>query len=82
MFQVGKTFNMVQRAFNFSEDGPTILQPPRLPVSDEEFRKFLDPVGQIIYAKELRSVIYFGGIDPSLRCVEINEYNYPFYYRC
>ncbi|KAJ8970685.1 hypothetical protein NQ314_001066 [Rhamnusium bicolor] len=67
--QVGKTLNMVQRAFNFGEDGNTSLQPPRHPLSDSEFRRFLDPVGQIIYAKELRSVIYFGGIDPSLRKV-------------
>ncbi|CAH1970564.1 unnamed protein product [Acanthoscelides obtectus] len=68
--QVGKTFNMVQRAFNFGEDDTTLLQqPPRPPLSDIEFRKFLDPVGQIIFAKELRSVIYYGGIDPSLRKV-------------
>jgi hypothetical protein len=65
--QVGKTLNMVQRAFNFGEDGSTSLQPPRPPLSDSEFRTFLDPVGQIIYAKELRTVIYFGGIDPGLR---------------
>lgn len=64
---MGKTFNMVQRAFNFGEDGNTTLQPPRPPLSDAEFRKFLDPVGQIVYSKELRSVIYFGGIEPSLR---------------
>lgn len=58
---------MVQRAFNFGEDGNTSQQPPRPPLSDSEFRKFLDPVGKIVHAKELRSVIYFGGIDPSLR---------------
>ncbi|KAJ8964423.1 hypothetical protein NQ317_014536 [Molorchus minor] len=46
-----------------------LYSPPRPPLSDSEFRKFLDPVGQIVYAKELRSVIYFGGIDPSLRKV-------------
>ncbi|KAJ8952288.1 hypothetical protein NQ318_007456 [Aromia moschata] len=67
--QMGRTLNMVQRAFNFGEDGSNSLQPPRPPLSDSEFRRFLDPVGQIIYAKELRSVIYFGGIDPSLRKV-------------
>lgn len=64
---MGKTLNMVQRAFNFGEDGSNSLQPPRPPLSDSEFRKFLDPVGQIMYTKELRSVIYFGGIEPSLR---------------
>ncbi|KAG5898980.1 hypothetical protein JTB14_004699 [Gonioctena quinquepunctata] len=67
--QMGKTLNMVQRAFNFGEDGGPSLQPPRPPLSDAEFRRFLDAVGQIVYAKELRSVIYFGGIDPSLRKV-------------
>lgn len=68
--QVGKTLNLVQRAFNLVEEvNTTTLQPPRQPLSDAEFRRFLDPVGQIVYAKELRSVIYFGGIDPSLRKV-------------
>ncbi|KAF5274692.1 hypothetical protein FQA39_LY07083 [Lamprigera yunnana] len=67
--QMGKTLNLVQRAFNFGDDGSTSLQPPRPPLSDSEFRKFLDPVGQIVHAKELRSVIYFGGIDSSLRKV-------------
>ncbi|XP_044268473.1 TBC1 domain family member 25 isoform X3 [Tribolium madens] len=66
--QMGKTFNLVQRAF-LGDDGNAPLQPPRPPLSDSEFRSFLDPVGQIIYAKELRNVIYFGGIDPSLRKV-------------
>lgn len=60
---------MVQRAFNFGDDGSSALQSPRPPLSDSEFRKFLDPVGQILYPKELRCAIYFGGIDPSLRCV-------------
>ncbi|KAK4879732.1 hypothetical protein RN001_007878 [Aquatica leii] len=67
--QMGKTLNMMQRALNFGDDGSTSLQPPRQPLSDSEFRKFLDPVGQIMHAKELRSVIYFGGIDSSLRKV-------------
>lgn len=58
---------MVQRAFNFGEDNSGALQPPRPPLSDSEFRRYLDPVGQILQAKELRSAIYFGGIDPSLR---------------
>ncbi|XP_060518937.1 TBC1 domain family member 25 isoform X2 [Cylas formicarius] len=67
--QVGKTLNMVQKALNFGEDGNTVLQPPRAPLSDGEFRKYCDAVGQIIYPKELRSAIYFGGIEPSLRKV-------------
>ncbi|GBP76685.1 TBC1 domain family member 25 [Eumeta japonica] len=66
MNQVEKTFNMVSRALNLYEDPNT---PPRSPLSDIEFRSFLDAVGQIINISKLRETIYFGGIDPSLRKV-------------
>lgn len=59
---------MVQRALNLVEDQSQIpIQPPRPPLADAEFRKFLDPVGQLLQPRELRSVIYKGGIEPSLR---------------
>jgi hypothetical protein len=66
-----KTLNLVQRAFgNFGEElNQASTQPPRAPLTDAEFRKFLDPIGQVIQSKELRAVIYFGGIEPSLRKV-------------
>ncbi|XP_030759580.1 uncharacterized protein LOC115884982 isoform X1 [Sitophilus oryzae] len=67
--QMGKTLNMVQRAFNFGEDGNNPIPPPRHALNDGEFRRFCDAVGQIVYPKELRSVIYYGGIEPSLRKV-------------
>lgn len=63
-----KTLSMVSRALNFAEDQNN-LQPPRQPLSDSEFRSFLDSVGQIVQPHELRKVIYSGGIDPSLRRV-------------
>lgn len=63
-----KTLSMVSRALNFAEE-QNILQPPRQPLSDSEFRSFLDSVGQIVQPHELRKVIYSGGIDPSLRRV-------------
>lgn len=66
--QMEKTFSMVTRALNFVED-QNILQPPRAPLSDTEFRCFLDSVGQIVFPHDLRKVIYSGGIDPSLRRV-------------
>lgn len=66
MNQVEKTFNMVSRALNLYEDPST---PPRPPLSDNEFRAFLDAVGQITNPTKLREVIYCGGIDPSLRKV-------------
>lgn len=65
-----KTLSYVQKALGtFGEDPSANIQPPRLPLTDAEFRKFLDPIGQIIESKELRAVIYFGGIEPSLRKV-------------
>ncbi|XP_063838571.1 uncharacterized protein LOC135087731 isoform X2 [Ostrinia nubilalis] len=66
MNHVEKTFNMVSRALNLYEDPNT---PPRPPLSDIEFRAFLDAVGQINNPTKLREVIYCGGIDPSLRKV-------------
>lgn len=67
--QMGKTFNLVQRSLNFGEDNSISLHPPRQPLSDTEFRQLLDPGGHIKSQRELRTIIYFGGIDPSLRKV-------------
>ncbi|XP_053601953.1 uncharacterized protein LOC128670366 [Plodia interpunctella] len=66
MNQVEKTFNIVSRALNLYEDPNN---PPRPPLSDIEFRAFLDATGQITNPTKLREVIYCGGIDPSLRKV-------------
>lgn len=76
---------MVQRALNLVEDQPNGIGsailggssssiPPRPPLTDAEFRQFLDPIGQVVRGKELRAVIYYGGIEPSLRyifCISI-----------
>ncbi|XP_023289174.1 TBC1 domain family member 25 isoform X2 [Orussus abietinus] len=70
MNKMERTLNMVQRALgNLGEESQQNVQPPRPPLTDAEFRKFLDPVGQVVHSKELRAVIYFGGIEPSLRKV-------------
>lgn len=68
MNHMEKTISMVTRALNFVED-QAILQPLRQPLSDAEFRSFLDSVGQIVQPNTLRRVVYSGGIDPSLRRV-------------
>lgn len=71
-FQMERTLNMVQRALgNLGEESShqQSAQPPRPPLTDAEFRRFLDPIGQVMHSKELRAVIYFGGIEPSLRKV-------------
>ncbi|XP_029047358.1 TBC1 domain family member 25 [Osmia bicornis bicornis] len=72
MNKMERTLNMVQRALgNLGEESSHQQgsQPPRQPLTDAEFRRFLDPIGQVIHPKELRAVIYFGGIEPSLRKV-------------
>ncbi|XP_014219990.1 TBC1 domain family member 25 [Copidosoma floridanum] len=71
MNKMEKTLNYVQRALgNFGEDCiQASNQPPRPPLTDAEFREFLDPIGQITQSKKLRAAIYFGGIEPSLRKV-------------
>lgn len=68
MNHMEKTFSIVQKAFNLSEETMASL-PPRPPLSDNEFRLFLDALGQIKRNDELRKVIFLGGIDPSLRRV-------------
>lgn len=61
---------MVTRALNFVDDQTLVLPAaPRPPLSDTEFRTFLDSVGQIVQPNRLRHVIYAGGIEPSLRRV-------------
>lgn len=63
---------MVQRALNLVEESqpaPVIAAPPCPPLTDAQFRMFLDPIGQVVQDRDLRKVIYFGGIEPSLRYI-------------
>ncbi|KAH8397216.1 hypothetical protein KR215_010710 [Drosophila sulfurigaster] len=68
MNQMEKTFSIVQKAFNLSDEHMANL-PPRPPMCDSEFRLFLDALGQIQRNDELRKIIFLGGIEPSLRRV-------------
>lgn len=43
--------------------------PPRPPMSDREFRSFLDNVGELVRPRELRLMVYKGGVEPQLRKV-------------
>ncbi|EFN70357.1 TBC1 domain family member 25 [Camponotus floridanus] len=72
LISMERTLNMVQRALgNLGEESShqQNVHPPRPPLTDAEFRRFLDPIGQVVHSKDLRAVIYFGGIEPSLRKV-------------
>lgn len=68
MTHVEKTFNIVQKALNITDE-QSLLSPPRPPLTDSEFRSYCDSVGRIVQPEQLRRVIYIGGIEPSLRRV-------------
>ncbi|EDW01481.1 uncharacterized protein LOC6560736 [Drosophila grimshawi] len=68
MNQMEKTFSIVQKAFNLSDEHMANL-PPRPPMCDSEFRLYLDALGQIQRRDELRKIIFLGGIEPGLRRV-------------
>ncbi|XP_034479611.1 uncharacterized protein LOC117785619 isoform X2 [Drosophila innubila] len=57
MNQMEKTFSIVQKAFNLSDEHMANL-PPRPPMCDSEFRLFLDALGQIQRNDELRKIIF------------------------
>jgi len=42
-------------------------EPCRPPVSDAEFRSFLNKVGQVVAPREFRLAVYRGGLEPGLR---------------
>lgn len=41
----------------------------RPPLSDQQFRTFMNNVGELVRARELRLAIYHGGVEPQLRKV-------------
>jgi len=43
--------------------------PPRPPVSDQEFRSFLNKVGQVVAPREMRLAVYRGGLESGIRKV-------------
>jgi len=57
----------VQKALTFVEDISVVTTRP--PISDVEFRNYLDPAGILLYPRELRFACFHGGVEPSLRKV-------------
>ncbi|CAL4124497.1 unnamed protein product [Meganyctiphanes norvegica] len=64
-----KTVSLVQKALSWTEDSEESCRPTRPPLTDAEFQKMLDRVGQLAHPKELRLCVYLGGLEPSLRKV-------------
>lgn len=58
---------LVQKAKNLYDDLSVVTSRP--PLSDVEFRNYLDVGGTLCKPRELRFACYHGGIEPSLRKV-------------
>ena len=37
------------------------------PINENDFKKYFDQQGRLIYANELRQAIYEGGVEPTMR---------------
>lgn len=73
MNHVEKTLSMFRGALNFIEDiqqaQEATNQPVFAPLTDADFREYLNSVGQLVKVNEFKNTIYFGGVDPSFRKV-------------
>ncbi|XP_059169134.1 TBC1 domain family member 25-like [Physella acuta] len=66
---LGKTVNSVQRAMGLKQAENEVIKPLKPPMSDMEFKNYLDSEGHMIRPNEFRLSVYQGGIEPSLRRV-------------
>ncbi|KAK3103717.1 hypothetical protein FSP39_021297, partial [Pinctada imbricata] len=66
---VGKTFSSMQRAMGFKGEDDSKYKPSKQPMTDHEFRNYMDSSGHMVKPEEFRLSIYQGGIEPSLRRV-------------
>lgn len=71
--QVGRTLSKVQQVLSWSygED----VKPFKPPLSDAEFHTYLNHEGQLSRPEELRLRIYHGGVEPSLRKVNLSPHS-------
>lgn len=69
VFQMGRTLSKVQQALSWSYGEE--VKPFKPPLSDAEFHSYLNSQGQLTRPEELRLRIYHGGVEPSLRKVEL-----------
>ncbi|XP_055881796.1 TBC1 domain family member 25-like isoform X1 [Biomphalaria glabrata] len=65
---LGKTVNTMQRAIGLKH-ADEVIKPLKPPMSDMEFKNYLDSEGHMIRPNEFRLSVYQGGIEPSLRRV-------------
>ena len=64
---IEKTLTKVQKALSFGDEQSFVENP----VTYLEFKKFLNPIGQLNNFDVLRKHIFYRGVEPSLRFVQI-----------
>ncbi|XP_021340089.1 TBC1 domain family member 25-like isoform X2 [Mizuhopecten yessoensis] len=67
--QVGRTVSHMQRVMGLRNEDEQRYRPSKSPMTDMEFRNYLDSSGHMIKPEEFRISIYQGGVEPSLRRV-------------
>lgn len=67
--RVERTVSQVQRAIGMKSEDEQQYRPIKSPMTDMEFRNYLDSDGHMVKPEEFRLSIYQGGIEPSLRRV-------------
>ncbi|XP_033745218.1 TBC1 domain family member 25-like isoform X3 [Pecten maximus] len=67
--QVGRTVSHMQRVMGLRHEDEQRYRPSKSPMTDMEFRNYLDSSGHMIKPEEFRISIYQGGVEPSLRRV-------------
>ncbi|XP_045164728.2 TBC1 domain family member 25-like [Mercenaria mercenaria] len=67
--RVERTVSHVQRVIGMKSEDEQQYRPIKSPMTDMEFRNYLDSDGHMVKPEEFRLSIYQGGIEPSLRRV-------------
>ncbi|XP_060595681.1 uncharacterized protein LOC132749798 [Ruditapes philippinarum] len=67
--RVERTVSTVQRVIGIKSEDEHLYRPIKSPMTDMEFRNYLDSDGHMVKPEEFRLSIYQGGIEPSLRRV-------------
>ncbi|KAL3853456.1 hypothetical protein ACJMK2_016992 [Sinanodonta woodiana] len=66
---VGKTMSQMQKVIGLKNEDESQFKPLKSPMTDLEFRNYLDSDGHMVKPEEFRLSVYQGGVEPVLRRV-------------
>ncbi|XP_055342876.1 LOW QUALITY PROTEIN: TBC1 domain family member 25-like [Paramacrobiotus metropolitanus] len=65
---LGRPMELVQKALNLTASDPDEeARSPKAPMTDPEYRNFLDSAGRLVRPMDLRRSVYLGGVDQHVR---------------